>query len=120
MLYFAPTTDACPVAFGKWVQIPHGDATVSGESALRRAPPAGAPSLWPSSAMGRRKRPALIRESGYLAHPGPSLPLVRLRGYAASARRRSARSTPMEASDVSPLHGRHRVPGHPFDLILLF
>src|SRR5690606_1821282 len=34
MVYSGATTDARPVAIGKWVQVPHGDATVSGEPAF--------------------------------------------------------------------------------------
>src|SRR5690606_12792353 len=64
---------------GKWVRIPHGDATVSGESALHTQRPVSGPMratvshggkrdrAIPACRMGRRKCPASIRKSGYLA-----------------------------------------------------
>ena len=65
MLYSAATTDARPAAIGKWVKIPHGGATVSGESALAaRTAQSFVPSLGRPHDRRGRSRPGKTRASG--------------------------------------------------------
>ena len=72
MLYSGQTTDVARRQ-GKWVRIPHGAATVSGESAFTAGDVRSArPSLCVErSTHGKTRTPASIRKSGYLV-TGPS------------------------------------------------
>ena len=65
MLYSA-AQPTLPGGHAKWVGVPHGAATVSGERSGFRAPNFGAATVLVTS-MGRCRHFVLIRKSGYLA-----------------------------------------------------